>query len=96
MLNQAEGMQAEAGQEDGGGGHSIVMSCHGDGTYDVFAGPPQPATEADYPDGIFGLDSLEEALKAVIALKGQGSDLRSAERVGMMSGFEGNDTSKRY
>ncbi len=98
MLNQAEGRQgmpAEETQDEGGGGHSIVISCHEDGTYDVFSGPSQPATEADHPDGLFGLETLEEALKAVIALKGQGADYRSVEHTDMMSEFEGNEAPKQ-
>ena len=42
---------------DARAGYTICMNCYADGTHDVYKGPLQPASEEDYPDGIFGLES---------------------------------------
>jgi hypothetical protein len=83
---QAEEMEPEEGSERQG--YSFVMNCYNDGTHDVFQAALQPGTEAEYPDGIFGLESLEDALKAVIALK-QGSDYESPGHAAVMEEFNG-------
>lgn len=85
-----EGSEPTSDHEGGGAGFTIFTNCNADGTYDVYKGPLMPATEADHPDGIFGLETHEESLKANIALKRQGMDFRSAEHADMMSEFEGN------
>jgi hypothetical protein len=71
------------------------MNCHSDGTHDVYMKPMEPASEEQYPDGLFGLETLEDALKGVIALKQQGTDFRSAEHADMMSEFEGGEAPKQ-
>ena len=71
-------------------GQSVCINCNADGTYDVYAQPLQPASEKEYPDGIFGLDSLEEALKAVIAVKQNGPDMQSQQDDEMMREFAGD------
>lgn len=74
--------------EDGGDqAHCVCMQKNADGTYDVYAKPMQRVTEAEYPDGLFGLPSLEDALKGVISLDRQGPDYASAEDEGMMQGY---------
>lgn len=83
-----DGKDASA-EEGEGQGYSVVINCKRDGTHDVFAKPMEPATEEQYPDGLFGLDSLEDALKGVIAIKKQGPDYASAEDEGMMQGYGG-------
>ena len=87
---------SDTSDHEGRAGYTICINCYEDGTHDVFAGPLQPATEANHPDGLFGLETLEEALKAVIALKGQGADFRSAQHTDMMSEFAGTDQPKGY
>lgn len=69
-------------------GYSIVMNCYNDGTHDLFQTALQPGTEAEYPDGLFGLESLEDALKGVIALK-QGSGYESPGHAAVMEEFNG-------
>lgn len=76
-------------ESEGKDGYSVVINCHADGSHDVFRTPLQPASEQDHPDGMFGLESLEDALKAVIALKRQGPDYASMEEHGMMQGYGG-------
>lgn len=92
MMNPEEQMQdgqpmAEGESPSGGGGHTICTNCYDNGTYDVFTRPLISASEQDDPDGIFGLESHEEALKANIALKQQGPDYASAEEEEMMQGY---------
>lgn len=74
-------------EDEGQNGYSVVINCYPDGRHDVFAAPLDQVSEADHPDGLFGLDSLEDALKAVIAIKQQGPDYASAEESGMMQGY---------
>ena len=76
---------------EGSAGYSIVLNCYEDGTHDVYAKPLEPASKDEYPDGVFGLESLEEALKAVIALKQTGKDFRMQEHDAMMGAFAGKD-----
>lgn len=86
----AEESAAEGGDERGeSGGYSIVINCRPDGTHDVFTHPLIESSERDNPDGLFGLDSLEDALRGVIAIKKQGPDYASAEDEGMMQGYGG-------
>lgn len=89
MLNPEESIPKDEPMEerDEAPGYSVVMNCYQDGRHDVFTKPLEPATEAEYPDGIFGLESVEDALKAVIALKQNGPDYSSAEDEGMMQGY---------
>ena len=78
----------QAGEQEGGrGGHTICTNCYDDGTYDVFNHPLIPASEKEYPDGIFGLESQEDAFKAQIALQKQGPDYASSQDADMMQGF---------
>lgn len=73
--------------EDEAQGYSVVINCYQDGSHDVFSKPLEPASEEQHPDGLFGLSSLEDALKAVIAIKKQGPDYSSMEDEGMMQGY---------
>lgn len=84
-----EPMQQGVGEEAGRGGYTICVNCYADGKHDVYSKPLEPASESEYPDGIFGLESTEEALKAVISLKRQGSDYQSAEEEEMMRVYGG-------
>ena len=86
-----EPMPQGPGEEAGREGYTICMNCYADGTHDVYKGPLQPASEEDYPDGIFGLESTDEALKGVIALKRQGPDYQAAEEEAMTKAFGGKD-----
>lgn len=84
-------MMARSGEEDARAGYTIYVNCYDDGIHDVFKGPLQPGSEAEYPDGMFGLESTEEALKAVIALKRQGPDYQAAEEEAMTKAFGAKD-----
>lgn len=68
-------------------GYSVVINCYASGEHDVFSKPLEPASEEQHPDGLFGLSSLEDALKAVIAIKKQGPDYSFIEDEGMMQGY---------
>lgn len=72
-------------------GRTIHINCYEDGTYDVFEGAFVPGSESEHPNGLFGLDSIEDALKAVIALKGQGKDYSEAEDEAMLGAFGGRE-----
>lgn len=92
MQEPSESAVPEPGREpaaENALGYTICINCYEDGTHDVVAGPLQPMDEAQYPDGLFGLESLEDALKAVIALKRSGPDYRSAEEDAMMRVYDG-------
>jgi hypothetical protein len=83
-----------AGKRMGGSskrtGYTITTNCYDDdGTYDVVRGPLQPIDESAYPDGLFRLESIEEALKAVLSLKQQGGDYQEAEDDAMMGAYGG-------
>lgn len=94
MLNQGDEMEAgdlsaeaPVGQGQNRGGYSVVTNCYEDGTKDVFRHPLIPATEEQYPDGIFGLESSKEALMANIAIQQQAKDFHETERSDMLSAF---------
>lgn len=89
MLNPEESIPKDEPREEGEEeqGYSVVINCYQDGSHDVFQKPLEPANESEYPNGMFGLESIEDALKAVIALKRQGPDYSSAEDEGMMQGY---------
>jgi len=95
MMNEASSkkQEPEQGMSEGEGraGSTVCINCYDDGTYDVYAGPLKPASEAEYPDGLFGMESLDDALKAVIALKQSSKDFQSAEHDDMMNAFAGKD-----
>lgn len=76
-------------ENEGSQGYSVVINCYADGTHDVFQKPLEAATEEQYPDGLFGLENLEDALRGVIALKKNGPDYSSAQDAGMMKGYGG-------
>lgn len=82
-----EPMQQGVGEEVGREGYTICVNCYADGKHDVYSKPLEPASESEYPEGIFGLESTEEALKAVIALKRQGADYQAAEEEAMNKAF---------
>jgi len=89
MMNSEERVpKEEPASDEQSPGYSVVINCYPDGTHDVFRSPLQPANEADTPDGLFGLESLEEALKGVIALKRQGPDYESPGHAALMQGYE--------
>lgn len=75
-------------------GTTVCVNCHGDGTYDVYASPLQPATEAEYPDGLFGLQSIEDALKAVLVLKQGSSEFEPVGHADMMSSYQDGETTR--
>jgi len=77
----------ESESSEPGAGRTICINCYEDGTYDVFESQFQPASERDQPNGIHGLESIEEALKAVIALKRQGKDYSAAEEDAMLGAY---------
>lgn len=89
MNEPLPGEMSAAEAEEGGDAHgySIVLNCHSDGTHDVFQKPLEPASEEQYPDGLFGLDSIEDALKGVLALKKQAPNYAAQEEAGMMQGY---------
>lgn len=91
MMNQEESIPKDEPMDEPeeAQGYSVVINCYQDGSHDVFQKPLEPATEAEYPNGMFGLESIEDALKAVIALKRQGPDYSSVEDEGMMQGYGG-------
>lgn len=69
-------------------GYSVVMNCYEDGSHDVFKTALQPASEMDHPDGLFGLESLEGALKGVIAVK-QGPGFETPGHAALMEEYHG-------
>lgn len=80
--------EAEESEESGDmEGYSVVMNCYRDGTHDVFRKPLEAATEAEYPDGLFGLGSIEEALKGAIALTQPGAEYSSPGRTAMLEEY---------
>lgn len=69
-------------------GYSVVINCNADSTHDVVRMPLQPVDEGSYPDGLFGLRSLEDALRGVIALKDEAPAYESGMQKDMMEEFE--------
>ena len=88
MQNGSMEEETEPGENAERQGYSIVLNCYNDGTHDLFRTGLQSGTEAEYPDGLFGLESLEDALKGVIALK-QGSGYESPGHAAVMEEFNG-------
>lgn len=84
-----------APEREGRSGQTICVNCNDDDTYDVYAGPLQPASEADYPDGLFGLESIEDALKAVLALKQGGQAFESAGHSAMKQSYNDDTTTRK-
>lgn len=90
MMNPEESIPKDEPMEEGGEASSscVCVQPHGDGTYDVYPMlMHQRATEAEYPDGLFGLGSIEEALKGVIALDRQGAEYSSPGRTAMLEEY---------
>ncbi len=69
-------------------GYSVVINCYQNGEHDVVRMPLQPVDEGSYPDGLFGLRSLEDALRGVIALKDEVPAYESGMQKDMMEEFE--------
>ena len=86
-LESEEDGGIDGGDEGESAGYSIVINCRPDGTHDVFMHPLVEASEESAPDGLFGLESLEDALRGVIAIKKQGPDYADAEEEGMKQGY---------
>ena len=89
MMNPEESIPKEYPDDQAGEsmGYSIVLNCLPDGSHDVFMHPMIQAAEADGTGGIFGLDSLEDALKAIIALKRSQPDYEDAEEAWMRQAY---------
>lgn len=89
IAEDVPGRENEGGQEEAErSGYTICMNCYEDGTHDVYTKPLESADSSTYQDGFFGLDSHEEALKAVYASMKGGMDFKSAEESAMMGEFE--------
>lgn len=69
-------------------GYSVVINCHGDGTHDVFRKTLEQVDESTNPDGLFGLRSLEDALRGVIAIKENNPEYESAQHSDMMREYD--------
>ncbi len=88
MLNPEESIPKDDPEDGEPQGYSIMVNCYPDGTHDVVRLPLQPVSEGEYPDGLFGLGSIEDALRGVIALKEDAPAYESADRKEMMEEFE--------
>ncbi len=68
-------------------GFTICTNFYEDGTRDVYSKPLEQATEQQYPDGIFGLKSDEDTLKAVFSMMQHGPDFQKQEDDAMMGEY---------